>query len=62
MVYLNIKELKVDTDSSLIVVSCLSKDMTSKVDLFRANSIRVLAKIMDVRAQRVAHRHGCMRI
>ena len=47
MVYLIIKELKIESDSSLIVVSCLSKDMTSKVDLFRANSIRVLAKIMD---------------
>jgi hypothetical protein len=48
MVYLIIKELKIESDSSLIVVSCLSKDMTSKIDLFRANSIRVLAKIMDV--------------
>jgi len=47
MVYLIIKELKVESDSSLIVVSCLSKDMTSKHDLFRANSIRVLAKVMD---------------
>lgn len=47
MVYLIIKELKIESDSSLIVVSCLSKDMTSKIDLFRANSIRVLAKIMD---------------
>ena len=27
--------------------NCLSKDMTSKTDLFRANSIRVLASIMD---------------
>ena len=48
MVYLVIKDLKVDSDSSLIVVSCLSKDMTSDVDLFRANAIRVLAKVMDV--------------
>jgi len=47
MVYLIIKELNVESDSSLIVVSCLSKDMTSKIDLFKANSIRVLAKIMD---------------
>jgi len=47
MIYLVIKELKIDSDESLIVVSCLSKDMTSKTDLFRANSIRVLAKIMD---------------
>ena len=47
LIYLMIKELKVESDSSLIVVSCLSKDMSSKFDLFRANSIRVLASIMD---------------
>ena len=47
LIYLMIKELRVESDSSLIVVSCLSKDMTSKFDLFRANSIRVLASIMD---------------
>lgn len=47
LVYLVIKELRVASDSSLIVVSCLSKDMTSTCDPFRANSIRVLAKIMD---------------
>lgn len=47
MVYLIIKELRVESDSGLIVVACLSKDMVSKIDLFRANSIRVLAKIMD---------------
>lgn len=48
MVYLLIKTLKIDQDNSLIVVSCLSKDMTSTHDLFRANAIRVLARIMDV--------------
>jgi coatomer protein complex subunit gamma len=47
MVYLVIKELKVESDELLIVVNCLQKDMTSKVDLFRGNAIRVLAKIMD---------------
>jgi coatomer protein complex subunit gamma len=47
LIYLVIKELTVDSDESLIVVSSLSKDMTSQVDLFRGNSIRVLAKIMD---------------
>jgi coatomer protein complex subunit gamma len=47
LIYLMIKELSVSSDSSLIVVACLSKDMTSKIDLFRANSIRVLARIMD---------------
>lgn len=47
LVYQMIKELQVGGDESLIVVSCLSKDMTSNVDLFRANSIRVLSKIID---------------
>ena len=47
LIYLMLKELQVDSDSSLIVVSCLSKDMVSKSDLFRANSIRVLSAIMD---------------
>lgn len=47
MIYLFIKEMQVNFEEGLIVVSCLSKDMTSNTDLFRANSIRVLAKIMD---------------
>lgn len=47
MTYLVLKELSVESDESLIVINCLMKDMTSKQDLFRANSIRVLAKIMD---------------
>jgi hypothetical protein len=50
LVYLVIKEVKIDPDQSLIVVSPLSKDMTGKTDMFRANSIRVLAKVMDVRS------------
>ena len=32
---------------SMFIGNCLSKDMSSKFDLFRANSIRVLASIMD---------------
>lgn len=47
ILYIVIKELRIASDSSLIVVSCLQKDMTSTVDPFRANSIRVLAKVMD---------------
>jgi coatomer protein complex subunit gamma len=50
MIYLVIKELRVGPDESLIVVACLSKDMTSKTDLFRANAIRALARIMEVPA------------
>lgn len=47
MVYLVIKEINVESDESLIVIACLSKDITSKTDLFRGNSIRVLTKLMD---------------
>lgn len=47
MVYLLIKELKVGSDESLIVISCLTRDMNSEIATFRGNSIRVLSKIMD---------------
>eukprot|EP00808_Paulinella_micropora_P019524 g48228.t1 len=49
MIYLLIKVIVagVSTDESLIVVSSLSRDMTSKQDLFRANSIRVLGHMLD---------------
>jgi len=48
LVYLFIKRLNLPPDESLIVISCLNRDMTSKNDVFRANSIRVLGKIMDI--------------
>lgn len=47
LIYLLIKDLKVSSDESLIVISCLNKDMNSRNDLFRANAIRVLAKLID---------------
>jgi coatomer protein complex subunit gamma len=47
MVYLLIKELQVGSDESMIVINCLQKDMNSQISTFRANSICVLAKIMD---------------
>jgi hypothetical protein len=48
MIYAMIKALKVNSDESLIVVSCLSKDITaSRIDVFRANAIRVLATVID---------------
>ena len=46
-VYLMIKEVSCAADEVIIVTSSLMKDMNSKVDLFRANSIRVLCKIVD---------------
>jgi coatomer subunit gamma len=49
MVYLVVKELGRDQENVFIVINCLSKDMTSNMDLFQANAIRVLCKIIDVR-------------
>eukprot|EP00899_Mesostigma_viride_P023430 jgi/Mesvir1/4271/Mv22231-RA.1 len=47
MVYLMIKEISPSADEVIIVTSSLMKDMNSKVDLYRSNAIRVLAKITD---------------
>ena len=50
MVYLVIKELIRNEDNVFVVINCLSKDMTGTVDTFRANAIRVFAKVIDVSA------------
>eukprot|EP00978_Attheya_sp_CCMP212_P011459 scaffold28279_cov31-Attheya_sp.AAC.1 len=49
MVYLFLKEIhkSCDPNNVIIVTSCLTKDMTCDVDLYRANSLRVLAQILD---------------
>mmetsp|Transcript_8044 Transcript_8044/g.13313 ORF Transcript_8044/g.13313 Transcript_8044/m.13313 type:complete len:951 (-) Transcript_8044:149-3001(-) len=49
MVYLFIKEVAetCDPDDVIIVTSCLTKDMTCDVDLYRGNALRVLARIVD---------------
>ncbi|CAL9151207.1 unnamed protein product [Musa hybrid cultivar] len=47
MVYLIIKELSPSADEVIIVTSSLMKDMNSKIDMYRANAIRVLSKITD---------------
>mmetsp|Transcript_33383 Transcript_33383/g.72991 ORF Transcript_33383/g.72991 Transcript_33383/m.72991 type:complete len:928 (-) Transcript_33383:127-2910(-) len=47
MVYLIIKELEPAEGEVFICMSCLIKDMNSKNDCFRANSIRVLSRILD---------------
>lgn len=47
MVYLIIKELEPSEQEVFICMSCLIKDMNSKNDSFRANSIRVLSRILD---------------
>eukprot|EP00252_Welwitschia_mirabilis_P027999 TRINITY_DN98_c0_g2_i1.p1 TRINITY_DN98_c0_g2~~TRINITY_DN98_c0_g2_i1.p1 ORF type:complete len:890 (+),score=165.23 TRINITY_DN98_c0_g2_i1:103-2772(+) len=47
MVYLIIKELSPSADEVIIVTSSLMKDMNSKTDMYRANAIRVLCRIID---------------
>ena len=49
MMYLFIKEVAetCNPDDVIIVTSSLTKDMNTGVDLYRANSMRVLAKIID---------------
>lgn len=51
MMYLFIKEVAEATaaDEVIIVTQSLTKDMSSDVDLYRANAIRVLCRIIDVR-------------
>jgi len=49
MVYLFIKEVSENCspDDVIIVTSSLTKDMTCDVDLYRANALRVLTRIVD---------------
>ena len=49
MMYLFIKEVAetCNPDDVIIVTSSLTKDMNTGVDLYRANAMRVLAKIID---------------
>jgi coatomer protein complex subunit gamma len=49
MTYLFLKEVAESTQSEeiIIVTASLTKDMNSDVDMFRANAIRVLCKIVE---------------
>lgn len=47
LVYLAIKELAHTADEVIIVTNCLTKDINSVVDMYRANATRVLCKITD---------------
>ena len=50
LIYLCIKELaEVESvrENSFIVISSLEQDINGKVDLFRANAMRVLSKILQ---------------
>ena len=46
--YLMLKELANIADDVIIVISSLTKDINSKIELYHANAIRVLCKIADV--------------
>lgn len=50
MTYLFIKEVaeKTSAEEVIIVVQQLLKDLNSDNELFRANSLRVLSRILDV--------------
>ena len=50
MTYLFLKEVaeKTSAEEIIIVVSSLLKDLNSENELFRANSLRVLSRILDV--------------
>jgi len=47
MIYLLMKELNPSAEEVIIVTATLTKDMNSKQDLYRANAIRVLSKIIS---------------
>jgi coatomer protein complex subunit gamma len=46
LIYLVMKELKPSPEEVIIVCATLTKDMNSKMDLYRANAIRVLGAII----------------
>jgi len=48
MIYLVMKELNPSAEEVIIVTATLTKDMNSKQDLYRANAIRVLSKIISM--------------
>jgi coatomer protein complex subunit gamma len=47
MAYIAIKDICPSADEVIIITSSLMKDMNSKTDLYRSNSVRVLCKIID---------------
>uniref|UniRef100_A0A0K0FVY9 Coatomer subunit gamma n=1 Tax=Strongyloides venezuelensis TaxID=75913 RepID=A0A0K0FVY9_STRVS len=47
LVYIAVKDLSSVADDVIIVTSSLTKDMTGKVDMYRAAAIRALCKITD---------------
>ncbi|KAL6062840.1 Coatomer subunit gamma [Balamuthia mandrillaris] len=57
MLYLVLKELLPLAEDVIIVISSLTKDMNSKVDVYKANAVRVLCKINDISMLSQAERY-----
>jgi coatomer protein complex subunit gamma len=59
LVYLFIKDVAetCNQDDVIIVISCLTKDMTCGVDMYSANALRVLVRILDAAMLRVLERY-----
>lgn len=57
MVYLCVKELTSSAEDVIILVSTLTKDITSKTDTYRANAIRVLTRVTDAAMLGQIERH-----
>eukprot|EP01132_Coremiostelium_polycephalum_P004659 gene4659-5821_t len=47
LMYLLLKEFSPLSQDAIIVISSLTKDMSHKIELYRANAIRILCKITD---------------
>ncbi|GAM19255.1 hypothetical protein SAMD00019534_024300 [Acytostelium subglobosum LB1] len=57
MTYLLLKEFSTISQDAIIVTSSLIKDMSHKIELYRANAIRVLCKIIDASSLPQVERH-----
>mmetsp|Transcript_2747 Transcript_2747/g.5006 ORF Transcript_2747/g.5006 Transcript_2747/m.5006 type:complete len:886 (-) Transcript_2747:1030-3687(-) len=57
LVYLAIKELAHTAEEVIIVTNCLTKDINSDVDMYRANATRVLCKITDAQLVQAIERY-----
>ncbi|EFA81100.1 adaptin N-terminal domain-containing protein [Heterostelium album PN500] len=57
MTYLLLKEFSTISQDAIIVTSSLIKDMSHKIELYRANSIRILCKIIDASSLPQLERH-----
>ena len=54
LLYVFIKELRAKQTEALIVISSLTKDVNSKVALYRSNALRALARVIEPEAHLAA--------